>query len=85
MTDIYGNATGLESPAIGAFAITPSDSFFAQRTRGIWVGVGGSINVEFQDGTTVVLTAIGSGTLLPLRARRVLASSTTATGLVGLY
>lgn len=83
---LFGNfSPSLSAPAIGAFAITPGNAELAQWTRAIWVGTGGNINVTFPDDTAVVLTGVPSGTLLPIRAKRVVAASTTASNLVGLY
>lgn len=66
------------------FAITPSDSVdIAERHRAIYVGVAG--NVQVVNGAGIVVTfAAAAGAVLPIQARRINATSTTATGLVGL-
>jgi hypothetical protein len=75
--------------ATRCFAITPNDSTnLAEGTRAIWVGGAGNIKVTLVDddgnhgGFTLV--AVPAGTLLPLAARRVYATGTTATQLIGL-
>lgn len=77
---------GLMGSARRAFAITPGASKLTYVTRGIWVGVGGSITVRLLDdgdtSTPVVIANIPDGTLLPIRASFVTAA--TATGLIGL-
>jgi len=66
------------------FAITKSDTVdLDQTTRYIYVGGGGSVSVITISGTTVVFAAVPVGTILPIRATRVLAA-TSATNLVGL-
>lgn len=70
--------------ARGAFAITPSDATeFEKRVHGIWVGTGGDVVVVHLDGTQATYT-VPDGTLLPVRARKVMAA-TTADALVGMY
>ena len=86
MTEQYADsASSLVAPAGGGFAVTASDTTaFAQATRAIYVGTGGSLSVELIWGQTIVLQNVASGTMLPLRARKVLAA-TTASSIVGLY
>lgn len=68
--------------ARSAFAITPSADALAATTKGIYVGAAGNITVGFADGTSVVFTAVPTGSILPVEAVKVTAA--TATGLVGL-
>lgn len=78
-------ATSLESPALTGFAATPSDGAdLADVTRAVYVGGSGNISVVFQSGAEVTLVGVVGGTILPLRVRRIKATGTTATGLVGL-
>ncbi|QQR35429.1 hypothetical protein JI749_13850 [Devosia oryziradicis] len=79
------HAPGLESPAAHGFAITPSDGAdLADVTRAIYVGGSGSLSLTLLSGANVTLTGVAGGTLLPLRARAIKATGTTATSLVGL-
>lgn len=79
-------ANNLGGPFIGGFPITKSDvTVFAQPTRAIWVGGVGDLAVRYIDGTTDVLKAVPAGTLLFIRADKVLDTGTTATNISGLY
>lgn len=82
----YTSATGLDSPARGAFAITPdnnNDVTFV--TRGIYVGTGGDLAVIMASGDAVTFTGLMGGTIYPLRVSRVKSTGSTASSLVGLY
>lgn len=74
-------------PAEDGFAITPHDTNdLAQTTRAIWVGADGNIALVTRAGTTLTLSGAKAGTLIPIRATRVLATGTTPSmNLVGLY
>lgn len=67
-------------------AITPSDTvdFAGGLTTGIYVGGAGVVAVVFQDDSVVNFTCV-AGQILPVRAKRVNNTSTTATLLVALY
>jgi hypothetical protein len=87
MTDLFAtHATVLDSPAQDGFAIAPSDgNDLAMVTRAIFVGSGGALKVTMLAGSTLTLDPVPAGMLLPLRVRRVHATGTTATALVGLF
>lgn len=86
MTDRFETWTsGMNAPAVHGFAVTPHDSNdLSEVTRALFVGGGGAIVVMLAQGSTITLAGIAAGTVLPLRARRVLATGTTATAIVGL-
>lgn len=72
--------------AAGSFAITKSDATdFSYYVRGIYVGGAGDVVVVNPDGTTCTFTGVPAGTILPVKARRVNSTNTTATNMVGLY
>ena len=75
------------APAVSAVAITPSDSadFTTTSCRAIWVGGTGTIKVDMSDGTTVTFSGVPAGYILPIRARRVYSTGTTATLMLVLY
>jgi hypothetical protein len=76
---------GLESPAGHAAAITPSDSLaLVDATRAIYVGGAGALRVTMVSGAVVTLAVVQAGQIYPLRVTKVMATGTTATGLVGL-
>ncbi|HTN61351.1 MAG TPA: hypothetical protein VL147_07300 [Devosia sp.] len=86
MQDLYETHVATATmPAAGAFEIVPDDdNDLLQATRGIYVGVGGDLVVELIWGGVVTFRHLPDATLLPIRARKVLASS-TAGSIVGLY
>lgn len=86
-TDTFGSFTnGLDGPAGTGFTISKSDSVdFTYLTRAIWVGGAGDVVIVWADGTTSTIVGVAAGTLLPVRAKRVNSTSTTATSMVGLY
>jgi len=82
--DVY--APGLNSPINDGFDITPDDdNDLAKVTRGLMVAVGGDVTVVFKGGGTVTLPELVPGVIYPIRAARVLAAGTDASGIVGLY
>ena len=86
MQDRFETTTnGLDSPATHGFSITPSDGVdLPEITRALYAGGPGAIGVILMSGAELVLSGVAAGTLLPLRARRVKATGTTATAIVGL-
>lgn len=86
MPDRFANhAASLDAPADTAFVITPNDAAdLADTTRAIYVGGAGNLAVTMVSGGDVILSAVPAGTVLPLRVRRVKATGTTATAIVGL-
>lgn len=77
------------APSPRCFAITPSDTVdFTKMVRYIYVGTstanGGTITIVNNDNTTVTFSNVLQGsTIGPFNARRVNATGTTATNLVG--
>lgn len=65
--------------------VTTSDSTALVGVRGLWVGGAGVINVLAQGDTSPVQLTVPAGTLLPIFATKVYATSTTATLIVALY
>lgn len=83
--DFSSHTTGLTSPARAAFAITPADGVsFAAPARGLYVGTGGSIRVRMVSGDVVDFANAQGGMVYPLRVDQVMASGTSATGIIGL-
>lgn len=73
--------------AVDAVAVTPNDS--ADLTNGecraLYVGMGGNVSLDVGNSTAVVFSNVPSGGILPIRAKRVRSTSTTATNIVALY
>jgi hypothetical protein len=73
------------TPATGAFAITPDDATdLADHADAIYVGGAGNLKVDMLLGGTVTFTALSVGVVHPLSVRRVYATGTTATSILGL-
>lgn len=85
------NDSAIIAPFTRAVAITPSDTEdLAEVTRGLNVhkGTGGSttsINVLLSGDAEPVIMTFQVGFVIPLRIRRVYATGTDATVIVGLY
>ena len=72
-----------------AAAVTPSDTTdLASPTRAVYVGASGNLVVIFvgdQDAATTTLVGLAAGVWHPMQVRRILSTSTTATGIVAGY
>lgn len=83
LSDEFGNSADVSSP--DCFSITPNDSTtFTTNTRRIYVGGAGNLTLITADGTTVTFEAVPVGMVLPVQAKAVKATGTTATNLVGM-
>ena len=83
--DFATHETGLMSPAQDATVITPNDSAVLPRaSRGIYVGQAGDLRVQMVSGVVVTFQGVQAGVFYPLRVNQVMATGTTAGGLVGL-
>ena len=87
MPDVAAHSTGFAGPARNAFAITPDDGTdLAFVTRALYVGAAGNVSVILIDDTDAVLfVGATAGLVLPIRVKRVQATGTTATSIVGIY
>ena len=75
---------GLESPPHGLVSVTPSDTVdLPSMVRGLMVRTAGDLSVVMYDGSTGVIPAVQPGAQILARVRRVCATDTTATGIVG--
>jgi hypothetical protein len=73
-------------PAEFGAVITPNDGAdIAQNSKAVYIGGAGNLNVDLVGGQTVLFSGIPAGTWLPIRVKRVRATSTTATLIVALY
>ncbi len=79
------HAAGLMTPAEDGFSITPNDGADLSRVpRSIFVGGAGNVVLVTAKGTELTFNGLAAGSVLPVRANRVKATGTTATGLIGL-
>ena len=76
----------LGQPSRSAFAVTPNDTTELESIpQALYVGTGGTLVVRLMgDSTAVTLTNVPDGALLPIRTKLVLATGTTASGIVAL-
>ena len=66
-------------------AITPHDTNdLAYVTKAVYIGTGGTISIIAADDTAAVSLTVQDGAVLPIRAKRIRATGTTATGIVGM-
>jgi hypothetical protein len=67
------------APARKLAAVTPSDSTVLVNAKALWVTAAGTLAVVAADDTVAVsLGTISAGTLVPVRASKVMATGTTA-------
>lgn len=74
-------------PGANYAPITPHDStnFTNGVCRGIYVGVAGIIVAVTEDDVAVTFKGAAAGTIIPIRAKRVNSTTTTATDMVAIY
>ena len=79
--------SNIESPAERAFVVVPNDATdLAVSTRALYVGGSGDVAVILVgDSVAVTFSNLVTGTILPIRVKRVLVTGTTATNIVGIY
>jgi hypothetical protein len=72
--------------AMDAVAITPNDSADIPNgpVRALWIGGAGNVALQSGGGATVTFVGCAAGSILPVVTGRVMATSTTATSIVGL-
>lgn len=87
MTDSFRrHSRSLTAPPEQGAAVAPDDGRdLAAVTRALYVGGTGDLAVTMADGTPLLFGAVPAGTLLPVRVRRVHATGTSATRIVGLW
>ena len=81
------NAYRNQFSAVKAVEITPDDNTDLGFNKGLWVGTGGTLVVQMwedPEGDTTNFGSVPTGTLLPIRVKKVLATGTGATNLVAL-
>jgi hypothetical protein len=75
------------APANIGEAVTPHNAtnFTLGVCEGIYVGSTGNVSVVFADDTAITFTGVPAGVILPVRAKRVNSTNTTASAMVALY
>ncbi len=78
--------SGLIDPSEGGFEVTPGDdNDQAKVGRGLYLGVAGDVKVDMFNGDTITFVNLSSGTIHPIRVRRVYATGTEATDIVIVF
>lgn len=88
MTDPFkSQETALTSPARNAFSITPDDGTdLSVSCRSLFIGGAGDVSaILVGDFSSTLFKNIQAGVILPISVKRVEATLTTATDIVGLY
>ncbi len=85
--DAFSNVADVVSaPATRCVAVVPSDTQpLSDLPKALYVGGGGTIVLAGASGGDATLVSVTAGSILPIRARFVRATGTTATAIVGLY
>jgi hypothetical protein len=74
-----------DTPSPDGFAVTPSDATpFTTMARRLYVGGAGNVTLITAAGTTLLLTGVLAGSILPIQCSQVKATGTTATLIIGL-
>lgn len=77
MPDTFQTMTsGLDSPAVHHYTVTPGAGDLPFIPRAIYCGAGGTATIVDVDGTSVTYTLV-AGQILPLRATKVTAATAT--------
>ena len=76
----------VDFPATRLRAVTPSDSVDLDYIpKALYVGTGGNVSIiALEDSAAVTLTNVAAGTIIPIRAKFVRATGTTASGIVAM-
>ena len=84
LDEFHDTAHSISAPAIRVEHVTPSDGIdLARVTRAINVAASGTVALTTIHGDTVDVF-VAAGVVFPVRAKRILATGTTATGIRGL-
>jgi len=76
----------LDGPANDVADVTPDDdNDLPIMARALWVGGGGDLTITAKGGGTVTFDDVPAGVILPIRARRVHATGTTATNIIAMW
>jgi hypothetical protein len=84
--DLWGGSQKIDGPANNADEIVGDDNTdLAFATRQIYVGTGGDINMTTLGGQDVVFKNVPTGSMIAVRVKRLKATLTTASNIVGMW
>ena len=76
---------GLNAPALDGFAVVTSDTTdFNDTFRSLYVGTAGNVVVVTMDGTVLTFKNVANGQTIQMMGKRVNATGTTASDIIGL-
>lgn len=82
----FSHATTPDSSSGYPYLVTPSDTgTLPFLTRSFTVAVSGTVAILSEHGETLILPAMPNGFEWPIHAQQILATGTTATGIVALF
>jgi len=85
MAQLHGKLQiSTDHPAMEAMAITPSDADDVW-ARALYIGTAGDVAIQCYDNAASVVFKSCPVGVLPVTAKRVFATGTTATNILGLY
>lgn len=75
------------APGGACLEVTPSDvaDLANAPCRALYVGGGGDVTIQDVAGNTITFAGIPTGTVLPVKAMRVMATDTDATAIVAIW
>lgn len=80
------NDVNSDLPADFAAAVTPHDTnALANFARALYVGGTGDVKLTTPGGSTVTFAGVPAGTILPVRAKVVFSTGTTATSIIAIW
>lgn len=84
MDDFKNRVSGLDSPGYSGANLAPDDnSDLAKVTRALWIGGAGDLSVILASGDAVTFNNASSW--MPLRIKKLNATGTTASDIVGVW
>jgi hypothetical protein len=82
---IGNNANKLTPPGYGVVEVTPHDTNnLTSPSRGLYIGTAGDVKIMAVNGSIATFIGAASGSVLPIQAKRVYATGTTATNIVAI-
>jgi hypothetical protein len=77
-------STTPDSCAVNCIAITPADADLVAPVRALYIGGAGNLRISDTGNGAVTFSNVPAGVILPVMARRVWATGTTASNIIGL-
>lgn len=72
-------------PAFDGVAITPTDAPLSSIVRALFIGVAGNVKILTPGNVSLNFQNLQAGSILPVMCLQVFSTSTTASGIIGLF